>query len=59
MPWCRDLEPIECPVRRDWMPCTKGLDALCEGTGCPVRRDLVRYFVVVFEKGCDALIYRD
>ena len=25
-------EGIECPVRRDWIPCVKGLDALCEGT---------------------------
>ena len=36
MPWCRDLEPIECPVRRDWMSCVKGLDALYEGIECPV-----------------------
>ena len=32
------------------MPCAKGLNALCEGTGCPVRRDWMPY-----AKGLDAL----
>ena len=47
---------MDCPVRRDWMLCAKGLDALCEGTGYLVRRDLVRYFVIVFERECDVRI---
>ena len=32
------------------MPCVKGLDALCEGTECPVRRDWMPC-----AKGLDAL----
>ena len=54
MLWCKDLEFIDCFVCRNWMPCAKGLNVLCKGIGCLVRRDLVRYFVIVFERGCDA-----
>ena len=34
----------------------KELNALCEGMEYSVRRDLIRYFVIVFEKECDARI---
>ena len=62
---------IGCSMIWDGMPCAKGLvarnmkrNALCEGTYCPCEgiecpmwRDLVRYFVIVFEKGWDVRWY--
>ena len=39
------------PMIWDEMPYVKGLVARWYGTECPVRRDLVRYFVIIFEKG--------
>ena len=38
------------------MSCAKELNALCEGTGYPMRKDLIRYFIIVFERECDARI---
>ena len=50
MLWCKDSKSIKCPMRKDWMPYAKGLNILCEGIEYPMRRNLIRYFIIVFKK---------
>ena len=34
----------------------KGLNVLCEKIECPMRRGLIQYFIIVFERECDARV---